>query len=83
MYNGEVNIGQEQLTDFLKTAHLLQVRGLADVTNPSRLSNSLINSSIPPANAAQELKASPVINNFPLKSNLYLYSIIIISFEIP
>jgi hypothetical protein len=31
MYNGEVHIGQEQLTDFLKTAQMLQVRGLADV----------------------------------------------------
>lgn len=32
MYNGEVHIGQEQLTDFLKTAQMLQVRGLADVS---------------------------------------------------
>ncbi|XP_030383990.1 protein abrupt-like [Scaptodrosophila lebanonensis] len=31
MYNGEVNISHEQLPDFLKTAHLLQIRGLADV----------------------------------------------------
>lgn len=31
MYNGEVHIGQEQLADFLKTAQMLQVRGLADV----------------------------------------------------
>lgn len=34
MYNGEVHIGHEQLSDFLKTAQLLQVRGLADVTGP-------------------------------------------------
>lgn len=34
MYNGEVNIGHEQLSDFLKTAQLLQVRGLADVNGP-------------------------------------------------
>lgn len=33
MYNGEVNIGQEQLPDFLKTAQTLQVRGLADVSS--------------------------------------------------
>lgn len=32
MYNGEVHIGQEQLSDFLKTAQTLQVRGLADVS---------------------------------------------------
>ncbi|CAG9771287.1 unnamed protein product [Ceutorhynchus assimilis] len=31
MYNGEVHVGQEHLTDFLKTAQMLQVRGLADV----------------------------------------------------
>lgn len=35
MYNGEVNIGHEQLSDFLKTAQLLQVRGLAEVTGNS------------------------------------------------
>ncbi|XP_059471651.1 protein abrupt-like [Neocloeon triangulifer] len=39
MYNGEVNIGQEQLKDFLKTAQMLQVRGLADV--PERDSHRL------------------------------------------
>jgi len=39
MYNGEVNIGQEQLKDFLKTAQMLQVRGLADV--PERDSQRL------------------------------------------
>lgn len=36
MYNGEVHIGQDQLSDFLKTAQLLQVRGLADVPKPGR-----------------------------------------------
>nr|XP_029726881.1 protein abrupt-like isoform X3 [Aedes albopictus] len=40
MYNGEVHIGQDQLSDFLKTAQLLQVRGLADVTNPGRMSST-------------------------------------------
>ncbi|XP_014608762.1 PREDICTED: protein abrupt-like isoform X2 [Polistes canadensis] len=33
MYHGEVNIGQEQLPAFLKTAQSLQVRGLADVNS--------------------------------------------------
>ena len=31
MYNGEVHIGQDHLADFLKTAKMLQVRGLAEV----------------------------------------------------
>ncbi|GLH00718.1 Protein abrupt [Gryllus bimaculatus] len=39
MYNGEVHIGQEQLSDFLKTAQMLQVRGLADV--PTKESQKL------------------------------------------
>ncbi|XP_018334623.1 protein abrupt-like [Agrilus planipennis] len=37
MYNGEVHIGQEQLTDFLKTAQMLEVRGLADVSAGTRI----------------------------------------------
>lgn len=44
MYNGEVNIGHEQLSDFLKTAQLLQVRGLAEVTgNSSASGNTSLN----------------------------------------
>ncbi|KAI5636036.1 BTB/POZ domain-containing protein [Phthorimaea operculella] len=35
MYQGEVNIGQEQLKEFLRAAQLLQVRGLTDVPQPS------------------------------------------------
>lgn len=60
MYNGEVHIGQEQLTDFLKTAQLLQVRGLADVANPARLSNTTLQ----PTNSApipQDLKSVSLI----------------------
>ncbi|XP_051158386.1 broad-complex core protein isoforms 1/2/3/4/5 isoform X2 [Leptopilina boulardi] len=33
MYHGEVHVGQEQLAAFLKTAQMLQVRGLADVSS--------------------------------------------------
>ncbi|XP_034943399.1 protein abrupt isoform X1 [Chelonus insularis] len=35
MYHGEVHVGQEQLAAFLKTAQMLQVRGLADVNSSS------------------------------------------------
>ncbi|XP_059617335.1 protein abrupt isoform X3 [Phlebotomus argentipes] len=68
MYNGEVHIGHEQLSDFLKTAQLLQVRGLADVSGPgmghtmsssSRLSHAALNAQIATP-TVQELKPSPV-----------------------
>jgi hypothetical protein len=72
MYNGEVHIGQEQLSDFLKTAHLLQIRGLAEVTNShhslhkssSHSHNASLNAaSILPALTAslsKEMRHSPV-----------------------
>ncbi|KAG5683675.1 hypothetical protein PVAND_012941 [Polypedilum vanderplanki] len=61
MYNGEVHIGQEQLSDFLKTAHLLQIRGLAEVTNSHQSlhkSNLSHNASINPASILPALTAS-------------------------
>jgi hypothetical protein len=66
MYNGEVNIGQDQLSDFLKIAQLLQIRGLADVTNQN-LNKNLIQTSISTqlnlpsltATLGPEMKASP------------------------
>uniref|UniRef100_A0A182SRV1 BTB domain-containing protein n=1 Tax=Anopheles maculatus TaxID=74869 RepID=A0A182SRV1_9DIPT len=70
MYNGEVHIGQDQLSDFLKTAQLLQVRGLADVTtgNPTggrtSANSSMLNSSLSTP-AVQELKASPTSTSLP------------------
>ncbi|XP_072749038.1 uncharacterized protein [Anoplolepis gracilipes] len=46
MYNGEVHVGQEQLPAFLKTAQMLQVRGLADVNS------SASNAKIPPSSSS-------------------------------
>lgn len=52
MYNGEVHIGHEQLSDFLKTAQLLQVRGLADVTGPQSKGLPMSTSLIPETNTS-------------------------------
>ncbi|KAG5878843.1 hypothetical protein JTB14_018983 [Gonioctena quinquepunctata] len=56
MYNGEVHIGQEHLTDFLKTAQMLQVRGLADV--PAGAAG-------PRLTTAPEQKISPTSSSLP------------------
>lgn len=42
MYNGEVHIGQDHLADFLKTAKMLQVRGLAEVHTETSSQTSLL-----------------------------------------
>jgi BTB/POZ domain len=67
MYTGEVHIGQEQLSDFLKTAHMLQIRGLAEVNNHSlhksnlKLShNASMNLPTLSASLGKEMKSSPV-----------------------
>lgn len=60
MYNGEVHIGQEQLADFLKTAQMLQVRGLADVPTGAAAASHRV----PPT--ASDHKLSPVSKLFLL-----------------
>lgn len=62
MYNGEVHIGQEQLPDFLKTAQLLQVRGLADVANPARLSSTTLHPTGTPLPVTQDLKVISLLS---------------------
>lgn len=37
MYAGEVNVSQDQLTTFLKTADRLKVKGLAEAPRPGHL----------------------------------------------
>ncbi|XP_050309472.1 protein abrupt isoform X4 [Anthonomus grandis grandis] len=66
MYNGEVHVGQEHLTDFLKTAQMLQVRGLADV--PAGAGQRLTTTATPtPTNplATSEQKISPNSSSLP------------------
>ncbi|XP_011263254.1 protein abrupt isoform X3 [Camponotus floridanus] len=57
MYNGEVHVGQEQLPAFLKTAQMLQVRGLADVN--SGVSNTKIPASSSSAGNNGSAPATP------------------------
>ncbi|XP_014249673.1 protein abrupt-like isoform X2 [Cimex lectularius] len=65
MYNGEVHIGQEQLSDFLKTAQTLQVRGLADV--PAKEQQKLLTGSNPTVpwanNNNNESNVSSIVQN--------------------
>ncbi|XP_015117915.1 protein abrupt isoform X1 [Diachasma alloeum] len=60
MYHGEVHVGQEQLAAFLKTAQMLQVRGLADV-NSSTAGTKVP----PPTGSAGRDNASPVTSRNP------------------
>lgn len=76
MYNGEVHIGHEQLSDFLKTAQLLQVRGLADVTGAQSkglpLSTSLTAETTTSSTAADvnALRASMMNSTLPNPMNV-------------
>lgn len=89
MYNGEVHIGHEQLSDFLKTAHLLQIRGLADVTNQSlhKSNHSLSHNNASMKVSAslhhgKEIKASPVSHiGYCRKYFLYSTNICFFSFS--
>lgn len=59
MYHGEVHVGQEQLAAFLKTAQMLQVRGLADVNSGAATAK------IPPStSSAGNNGSAPVSGNF-------------------
>lgn len=55
MYHGEVHVGQEQLAAFLKTAQMLQVRGLADVKSGTA------GAKIPSGSEARDHTESPVV----------------------
>ena len=56
MYHGEVHVGQEQLAAFLKTAQMLQVRGLADVNSGAAASK------IPPPTGSSGINASSPVS---------------------
>lgn len=61
MYHGEVHVGQEQLAAFLKTAQMLQVRGLADVNSGAATAKIP-----PPSSSGGNNGSAPVNMNFNL-----------------
>nr|XP_012229542.1 PREDICTED: protein abrupt isoform X1 [Linepithema humile] len=64
MYHGEVNVGQEQLPAFLKTAQMLKVKGLADVNKGSS------SAKIPPSSSSISNNASaPATPRNPWQDN--------------
>lgn len=74
MYNGEVNISHEAISDFLRTAQLLQVRGLVDCLGPNGggKSSSPVAAAAAAASALAALSASsngagvtPTVNKLP------------------
>lgn len=74
MYHGEVHVGQEQLAAFLKTAQMLQVRGLADVNSgaatakiPPPSSSGGNNGSAPVSDSFLHLSSFPHDAPFPIR----------------
>ncbi|XP_020710286.1 protein abrupt isoform X4 [Athalia rosae] len=61
MYHGEVHVGQEQLAAFLKTAQMLQVRGLADVNSGA--------TKIPPPSSSANNGSAPTTPRLPWQDN--------------
>lgn len=54
MYKGEVNVSQDQLSALLKTAEMLKVKGLAEVTNQTK-QNIVAGGAMPPLSASPPL----------------------------
>ncbi|KAI9585318.1 hypothetical protein GQX74_001165 [Glossina fuscipes] len=69
MYNGEVNIGHEHLPEFLKTAHLLQIRGLADVKNTNNTFSMPLSTSTKPLSNVVNNKGSNSGHNNNVNNN--------------
>jgi len=71
MYQGQVNVSQEQLADLLKVAETLKVKGLADSAAINSFSKSRLLQNIPMLERAGQYQAMNGNVNYPNASAVY------------
>ncbi|XP_055383885.1 homeobox protein 2 [Condylostylus longicornis] len=69
MYKGEVNVSQAGLSDLLKCAEILQIRGLSGIDNSFNLNQIKIDSTAQQQNYQQQQQQINLINNKKLQCN--------------